>query len=466
RGRGAVYKRQGHFRLYGEDFARDPEATYTRMRATGPASWALIAPGVEVVVVTSHPAALQTLRSPRYSKDARRWRALAEGRIPPDSPVLPMMGRRPSLLFADAEHHRRLRAPIEEALADVTTPALRADIRTLADGLVDTFAATGRVDAVVYAGHLVTVVLAHLLGSTSEQGERMARACAMMIDAEPATAQRGSADLAAALNELIVQRRRLPGRDVTSRLLAAPEALNDEEMLHQLVVLIGAGTVPTSAWLTSTLWLLLTDERFGVSLSGGSLSTADALQEALWRHSPMANFSVHYLTGEVPYELEDPTGRLAPFVIPPGVPVLISHAAANTDPGALQPSDRAGSPTGNRGHLAWSAGPHVCPARDLAGVIAEVGIEALLDRLPDIELACDPRDLTWRPGPFHRALTSLPVTFQPTQPQNRGGSPWTQPDAPSPSTPPVPTSTARPRPSAPGHRRPRFSFPGMFRRGR
>lgn len=69
--------------------------------------------------------------------------------------------------------------------------------------------------------------------------------------------------------------------------------------------------------------------------------------------------------------------------------------------------------SGNRSHLAWSIGPHQCPAQQLGYQVAMDAVDHLLDALPDIELAVRPDELVWRPGPFHRALTALPVTFPP-----------------------------------------------------
>jgi hypothetical protein len=106
---------------------------------------------------------------------------------------------------------------------------------------------------------------------------------------------------------------------------------------------------------------------------------------------------VHYPVHDVVYE---------GVTLRKGHPLVVSLAAANTDP-TLTTDQRAG----NRAHLAWSAGPHNCPAQSPARLIAAVAVEKLLDRLPDVELAVPVEELTWRPGPFHRALTALPVTF-------------------------------------------------------
>lgn len=425
--------------------------------------------------MTGYDAALEVLRSLYFSKDARRWTALAQGRVPADNQVVPMMGWRPSLLFADGERHLRLRTSIDDTLARVNPQRLRGYVQRSAIQLIDQFAPHGRADLVAqYADRLPALVFTQLFGCPGALAARMATACGQMIDAEPAAAQRGSADLARCLNELITAKRRTPGADVTSWLLNHRAQLSDEEMVHQLVVLIGAGTVPQAAWISTATMLLLTDSRFAGDLSGGSLTLADALNDVLWTRSPMANFCFHYATQD--YLLRDRTG--AELLIPAGVPVLISHAAANTDPALSHGQGQGqvqGHRVGNHSHLAFSAGPHMCPAQDMAGVIADVAVEVLLDRLPDMVLAASPSELTWRPGPFHRCLTALPVRFPavPTLPSRPatppettpGASPWSPHPTPS-STPPAPTSTQRPPASAHRGQRRWWSFPAAFKRGR
>ncbi len=150
----------------------------------------------------------------------------------------------------------------------------------------------------------------------------------------------------------------------------------------------------------------------------------EALDEVLWTDPPMANYAVHYPVHDVVYE-----GSL----LRAGHPLVVSLAAANTDP-ALTTDQRAG----NRAHLAWSAGPHNCPAQSPARLIAAVAVEKLLDRLPDVELAVPVEDLAWRPGPFHRALAALPVTYPPT-----AVTPVAAPEAS-----PVQGAAPTPRPSA------------------
>ncbi|MGH3743147.1 MAG: hypothetical protein ACRDT1_17705, partial [Micromonosporaceae bacterium] len=114
--------------------------------------------------------------------------------------------------------------------------------------------------------------------------------------------------------------------------------------------------------------------------------------------SPMANFSAHYA--------RCPT-RLAGVEIPAGVPILISHAAVNQDP-AL-PADLGYD---NRSHVAFSAGPHRCPADAEAAGAVLAAVETVLDQLWDISLV-DPAGVVNRPGPFHQCPAAMPAVFRP-----------------------------------------------------
>nr|WP_245245131.1 cytochrome P450 [Streptomyces palmae] len=453
--------------LYGPEFAADPQAVYRRLRAFGPIAPVELAPGAYATLVTGYQAALDVLRSPeKFAKDARRWRALADGRVAPDNPVVPMMVYRPNCLFADGEAHARLRQPVTEGLDRVDPAALRGYVEHSADTLIDKFAPNGEADLLGdYAKALPLLVFQQLFGCPPAIGERLVQGMSGIFDG--VDAERANAMLTETFMELIALKRRQPGADITSWMLAHPVGLTDEEMIHQLVVLMGAGTEPQQNLITNALRLLLSDDRFAGDLSGGSLPVEDALDEVLWLDPPMANYAVHYPVHDLDF---------AGVRLREGEPVVVSFAAANNDP-ALASEHR----TGNRAHLAWSAGPHTCPGKDAARLIAAVAVEKLLDRIPDIQLAVPADQLAWRPGPFHRALAALPVRFPPVpltvttplptpasapmtapvrdhidETNTPGDSRWNANPASPPllsSTPPAAISTPRPTASAPTGRR-------------
>ncbi|AOS64220.1 cytochrome P450 [Actinoalloteichus hymeniacidonis] len=435
--------------LYGEEFAANPTRTYDELRKYGAVAPVELSPGLTASLVTSYGPALEVLRdSETFPKDGRTWQATA----PQDSPILGMLMYRPNVYHADGAPHARLRVTITDSFERVDANVLRRHIEQSADRLIDQFAGEGRADLLNdYAKTLPLMVLQLLMGFPKDKGDQMMAAMSRVFDGiEP---EKSNMELAGLLVELIAMKRAEPGQDLTSWMLLHNAQLTDDEMIHQLVILLGAGVEPTQNWIANALRLLLSDDRFAGDLAGGSMPVEDALVEVLWTDPPFSNFCMTYPTRDV---------EVAGTVLPKDKPVLIGLAAANTDP-ELASEGRAG----NRAHLAFGGGAHVCPTQSQARLIASVAIEKLLDRLPDLELAVAADQLSWRPGPLHRALTALPVRFPPVPVQigeTIGDSTWKDRPVPSSSTPPEPTSS--PKQASSGRRaRPRWlnSLVGWWR---
>lgn len=157
---------------------------------------------------------------------------------------------------------------------------------------------------------------------------------------------------------------------------------------------VRAGTAPITNAVSSTL----TDDRMGAAL-GGSLSTRDVLDAVLFDNPPLAQWCVRY--PQVPQLIGN-------VWLPEHQAVVIGLGACHRDPAVAQ-----GDRRGNRSHLGFGAGTHACPASDLAMLIATAALDQLWDAVPDMRLAAD---LVWRPSPFHRGVTALPVRFEPARP--------------------------------------------------
>ncbi|MEU5645897.1 cytochrome P450 [Streptomyces milbemycinicus] len=384
--------------LYGPEFAADPHLFYERLRQYGPIAPVELSPGVEAYLITSYSLALEVLRdTERFAKDPRGWRALNEGRIPPDCPVGPMMMYRPNALFNDGEAHARLRGAITDSLARLDPYALSEYVERSADMLINGFADRGEADLLGdYAAVIPLLVFNELFGYPAEHGPRLVGIMARLFDSgEDAAA--ANQELIDYMAGLIAAKRERPAADITSWMLAHPSRLADDELLQQVSLILAAGTEPQLNLIANALRLLLSDDRFAGELSGGSLPVQDAIDEVLWTDPPLANFGTRFARHDL---------DLAGVRIRQGEPILTSYAAANTDPELISHGR-----FGNRAHLAWSIGAHRCPAESPARVIASVAIEKLLDRLPDMELAVPVDRLAWRSGPFHRALAALPVRF-------------------------------------------------------
>ncbi|RJO76906.1 cytochrome P450 [Nocardia panacis] len=385
--------------LYTPEFAADPHTAYRGMRAHyGSLAPVELAPGVPATLVLGYHVAVQIFNDPdHFPADPRTW----QRDIPPECPVLPMMQWRPNALRNAGPEHARYRQTNTAGFDGVDLFGLHGTIERLAIPLINDFCADGSADLVrQYAFPLAFAVLNAMLGCPDEIAARAAKGMAAIfegVDAGP-----GNKMLVDALLELTLHKRAHPSEDVTTRMLRHPAALDDTEMVHQLATLYGAGIEPQQNLISNTLLLILTDERFGGSVLGGSLSTRDAVDEVLFNDPPMANFCISF--PKQPVLIEG-------VWLPAHQPVVISMAACNTDPRI-----GTGAHAGNRAHLAWGAGPHICPASSMAYLIAQDAIDQLLDAIPELELAVRPEELAWRPGPFHRALTGLPVRFPASAP--------------------------------------------------
>ncbi|MGO4616741.1 cytochrome P450 [Nocardia sp. 2YAB30] len=386
--------------LYSPEFSSDPHGTYRKMRERyGSLAPVELAPGVPATLVIGYYAAVRILNDPdHFPADPRTW----EQDIPAECPLLPMMKWRPNALRNDGVAHARYRQANIAGLDGVDQYLLHDIVAQIAIPLINSFCADGSADLVrQYALPLAFAVLNAMLGCPAELAQQAATSLRAIVEGG-AGAENGNKTLAEALTRLILLKRAEPGDDVTTRIMQHPAELSDTEMVYQLSTLYGAGIEPQQNLIVNTLLLILTDERFGGSVLGGSLSTRDALDEVLFNDPPMANFCISF--PKQPILIDD-------FWLPAHQPVLISMTACNTDP-AIGSDQYAG----NRAHLAFGGGPHRCPASSLAYLIAQDAIDQLLDALPEMRLALPPDELTWRPGPFHRAMTALPVVFPESPP--------------------------------------------------
>ncbi|WP_189876375.1 cytochrome P450 [Streptomyces bluensis] len=404
--------------LGGPRFQSEPDAVYRELRQEhGAVAPVVLDGGVPAWLVLGYRELHQVTGDPvLFSRDSELWNQWPD--IPDDWPLLPMIGRKqPSILYTVGERHRERAAMISNALEAVDPFQLRALAERLADELIDAVCHKGEADVVAdYAMLLPMRVLATLFGFAEEQGPGLVDALNDMIDGQE-RALAGQAHLASSMDRLVADRRAAPADDVVSRMLAHAAGLGsgigsgigdeftDEEIVQDLMVMTAAGHQPTADWIGNSLHLMLTDDRFAASLFGGRNSVAEAMNEVLWEDAPTQNVAGRWASRDT---------RLGDRHIRAGDLLLLGLQGANSDPRVR--THGSALTGGNNAHFSFGHGEHRCPfpAQEVAEVIARTGIEVVLDRLPDIDLAVPAGSLTRRPSPWLRGLTELPVTFTPT----------------------------------------------------
>ncbi|MEY9962534.1 cytochrome P450 [Streptacidiphilus sp. MAP12-16] len=398
-------------RLYGPEAEADPKGLYEKLRAEhGAVAPVLLHGDLPAWLVLGHRENLDVARTPsRFSRDSRRWTAFQQNQVSPDSPLMPMVAWQPLCVFADGEEHKRLRGAVTDSLELFDRRGLRRHVTRFTDQLIDNFAAAGTADLVSqFAEHLPMLVMTQLLGMPEEYGPRLVEAARdLMKGTETAIASNDF--VVATMRQLVERKRAAPGSDLPSWLLQA--GLTDDEVLEHLRLILVAANETTVNLIADTLRMVLTDRRFRANLSGGHMTLPDALDQVLWDSPPLSAVPGRWATGDT---------ELAGRTIKAGDMLLLGLAAGNVDP-QIRP-DLTEPLYGNRSHLAFSSGPHECPGQDVGRAIAEAGIDTLLMRLPDLQLAVEEDQLRWTSAWLSRHLAELPVEFTPRRPKPKGMS--------------------------------------------
>jgi cytochrome P450 len=446
----------GLHRLYGPD-AQDLGALYERLREEhGPVAPVLLHDDVPMWVVLGHAENQHLVRSPSvYTRDSRIWTPLVEGMVKPDHPLMPHIAWQPICSHAEGDEHQRLRAAVTAAMGTIDHRTVRRHIGRHTQGLVNSFCERGRADLVSqFAEHLPMAVMCEILGMPEEYNDRMVQAARDALKGTE-TAIQSHAYVMDALSRLTTRRRARPEEDFTSHLVTHPAGLTDDEVREHLRLVLFAAYEATVNLLSNALRMVLTEPGFRAQLSGGQMTVPEAIEQSLWDEPPFSTVLGYYAKQDT---------ELGGQRIRKGDGLLFAPAPGNLDP-RIRP-DLSASMQGNRSHLAFGGGPHECPGQDIGRAIADVGVDALLIRLSDIQLDCAEEELTWRSSIASRHLVSLPVRFEPKPqqdvnalprpvpvPPQRTGQPGTarldQPAAmePRPTTPPP--VVPEPYPTAP-----------------
>ncbi len=225
---------------------------------------ARLADGHRAWVVLGYDAARQALNDPRISKDMLA--ALAEdGDVVAEGLPGPEFSRH--MLNVDPPDHTRLRRLVSRAFVPGRIAALEPAIRAIASNLLDELETAGpgaTVDLVEgYAYPLPFAVIGELLGIPAADRPRLHAWFGVLLTGwagdPPPEAVEASDGIVAYLGELVEAKRRNPGDDLVSVLVAATEgdALTTQELLSSLFQLVVAGHDTTASLIGNSVVALL-----------------------------------------------------------------------------------------------------------------------------------------------------------------------------------------------------------------
>ncbi|MGI5460506.1 cytochrome P450 [Streptomyces sp. CA-249302] len=388
-------------RLYGPEAATDPQGIYERLRKEhGSVAPVLLEGDVPAWLVLGYRDSRRVLDNPsQFPRDSRTWRDWQEGRIAETSALVPMLAWRPDCVSQDGEPHRRLRGAVNDVLQAAVGRGIRRHATHFANKQIDRFAAVGRAELVAdYADFVPMLVMSRVLGLAEVEGRRLVESCGQLLKGgEDAVEHDGI--IREILGKLVEHRRAEPSSDLATDLLDHHAALDHDEVVDHLRMVMIAAAVTTNL-LARVLRLVLTDASRLSGLIGGQLNISAVMGEAMWNSPPLSVLPGRFAAGDI---------ELGGHRIEGGDLLVLGLAPGNFDPEARP--DAGASVEGNQAHLAFGSGPHECPGQSMGQSMIEIAVDVLLHRLPGLRLAVPADELTSTASTWESRLDSLPVEF-------------------------------------------------------
>lgn len=368
-------------------------------------------------VLSGHEEVSAALRHPLVGNDeskadmsALNTRFLRRGRAAPTAAELEERAAAPFartvrrlMLFLDPPDHTRLRGLVAKAFTPRRVEAMAPRIEEICHEMLDRRSGERRMELLSdFAYPFPARVICEMLGVPDEDHSlivRHAPALALAFDPGPmrtpaavAAADRAVSELGAYLSDLIASRRRQPGPDLLSALVAAEadgDRLSSDELIATVLLLLIAGHETTANVIANSTLTLLRNPEQRRRLQEDPTVERSAVEELLRFDGPV-NMAERITAEEV---------QLGGHTIPPGRVLVLLLAAANRDPRVFDRPERLNLERDPNPHVAFGGGPHFCIGASLARLEARVAVPTLLRRLPDLRLE--------GPAPRHRPSFTL-----------------------------------------------------------
>lgn len=389
------------------DQLRYPHECFTALRESGPILYDERMKAWEVFTYDAVHTVLSDYE--RFSSDSFAY-----------APASSVEERDRSILNTDPPRHRQLRNLVSQAFTPRAIAQLVPRIAEITNELLNVVINRGSLDIIEdLSNPLPVIVIAEMLGiPTADRQQFKAWSDALVTfeyeDSNPENfedfRQRVSRIVRATLDdiyryfeEIIAERRRKPGNDLISALIASEldgERLPERDILSFAALLLVAGNITTTNLLGDAL--LCFDEHPEVMerLKQEPQLIPSAIEEVLRYRSPVTMIT-RYATRDV---------ELAGKTIARGELILGWVSCANHDPAQFPVPERFDIERMPNHHLSFGHGIHFCLGAPLARLESRIALTILFERLQNIRCIHD-QELETIHSSFIYGPRRLPITF-------------------------------------------------------
>lgn len=363
-----------------------------RLRQSGPAVPVQLPEGVGAWSVTRGDVVKRLLTHPGVSRNLKKnVPSYQPGSVPWLSPWVDVE----SMATAEGRDHSRLRKLITPALTPRRVEALRSQVEAVVAGLLDELTSRPGDEPVdlhtAFSYRVPTEMICDLFGVPADQRPEVLRIFTVVgtTDVSEEESLAVNDDMDAAMRTLIETRRRDPGEDLTSFLLAArqkdEDPLTETELISTLLLMIGGGSQTTINLIDHTVRELLAHPEQLAAVLAEPARWTDAIEESLRVHCPVMHLPMRWAVEDIDLG-ED-------VVIRAGDAILICYGAHGRDPGVHDDPGAFDIDRADKDHLAFGLGAHFCPGSHLARLEVAVALPTLFDRFPNLAPAGGPEDV-------------------------------------------------------------------------
>ncbi len=391
------------------EFKANPFPFLAELRRSQPVYRTSLPDKTPIWLISRYEDVTTTLKDERFTKNRRSAMTSEQLR---KMPWVPPMFRplERNMLDLDPPDHTRLRGLVHKAFTPALIGQMRERMQSVTDELLDRLASKSPIDLVSdFALPLPMTIITEMLGvPTSHQHKFHRWSQAVVSLSSPSPTLRVIPNVwmfIRYLRRLFRAKRREPRADLVSALIQAEEAgdrLSEDELLAMVFLLLIAGHETTVNLIATGILALMDHPDQMARLRQDPAMIKMAVEELLRYTAPVLMSTERYAREDV---------NIQGVVIPRGEMTLGVIGSANRDETVFENADSLDLTREPNKHLAFGQGIHFCVGAPLARLEAQIAINVLLQRMPNLHLSVPRESLRWRPSIFLRGLESMPVSL-------------------------------------------------------